>query len=155
MPSPASSSASASSAGAHQLADANGSGVRLIRIGVRVLVISAVVALVAAVLVAALMVLGGAQGIAASAVVLALTAVLFGVLAGFLVGSLRSRAGAVARLAEANSHSTTPAETGRSAGSDDGVADRAEAVSDDEIEAARSLFGAGTGPVDVDPSWKR
>jgi hypothetical protein len=127
--------------------------VRLARTEARALVTAAVVAALTAVGVAVLVITGGTQGIVLAAILLVVVAVLLGVIAGYLAGALWAhsddRAAAAAGLRR-----------GGAADASDSTAwgvdtDRGEAVTDEEIDAARAMFGTGTSPVPVDPSWLR
>ncbi|PSL37838.1 hypothetical protein CLV49_1445 [Labedella gwakjiensis] len=118
--------------------------VRLARTGVRALVLAAIVSAIGAVLVAVLAIVGGAGGVTAAAVVLVVVALVLVAFAGFIGGALRAHGG-----------TTTVSSAAAATGTGSVRASRpAEAVTDDEIESARAMFGEGTGPVNPDPSWR-
>ena len=114
---------------------------RLARTGARLLTVAAIGAVVAAVLTG---VLAASGAVGAAVIVLVIAAVLLGVVAGVLLAAVRTHA----------RQATAPgASVGRPAAL--AATDGGEPVSDDEIEAARDLFGRGQGPASHDPSWTR
>lgn len=108
----------------------------------RALVLAAIVSAIGAVLVAVLAIVGGAGGVTVAAVVLVVVALVLVALAGFVGGALRAHGGTTTVPSAATGTGSVRASR------------PAEAVTDDEIESARAMFGEGTGPVDPDPSWR-
>lgn len=119
---------------------------RLARTGVRVLAIGASAALVGAIIVAVLAISDDDDAVTAASAILVVIAVLLGVLAGYLFAALRTHG-----RAESSTPGARIAQTGARAQD----ADHGEVVSDDEIASARALFGEGSGPTRIDPSWPR
>lgn len=109
----------------------------LVRLGTRVLLIAAVSAVAMAAAIVLIVVIGGASLIALAAVPLVAAAVLFWALTAVLGVALRSAADA-----PSSARPVAPLSSGLGE------------VTDDDIAAARSLFGEGARTVPVDPSWR-